>query len=124
MDAICHWIVFPWEQRGIFGAIALAIGFLIFLRRFINAKPMAFWTGVLTGGGFFLVAIGWSVVVVLLVWGIVWFYREGQHVKWLMSIDRQRDPIGFPATAESDVGYDCTRDDCASCPLARDHRCS
>jgi membrane protein implicated in regulation of membrane protease activity len=128
MEAICHWITFPWEQRGIFGAIALAIGFFVFLWRFIDAKPMAFWTGVLAGGGFFLVAIFWSILLAALLAVLfavaIWAMAVVNQAKQMMSTDRQRDPIGSPATADSDVGHNCTRDDCASCPLARDHRCS
>lgn len=115
---------FPVRHWAIFGAIALLICSVVWVMRFTSFKLSAFWTGVLAGGGFFLVAIFWSILLVALLAVTIWFVGVINQAKRVLSPDRQRDPIGSPATADSDVDHNCTRDDCASCPLARDHRCS
>jgi len=119
LDFLWQIVIFPWEQRGIFGVIAIAIGFVVFLRRFMDAKPKAFWAGVFIGGGFFLVAIGWSVVLGLLVWELIWFYREGQNVERMMSTDRQMEVVKFPTTADN-WPTDCVPEDCTSCSHRRE----
>jgi len=123
LDALWYWIVFPWVNRGIFGVIAIAIGFLVFLWRFIDSKPQPFWIGVSAGTGFFVMTILWAPALVGIGYAFYWLYKESAYNRWLMSTDRQFRREGLPKPFTEIPLRDpseCTPSACRSCPSYRD----
>lgn len=120
LEVIWNTVIFPWEHRTIVGVIAIGIGFVVFLFRFIDAKPKPLLIGTLVSIGTFVIPILWAPILVLVFYALWWYYKESAYNQWIMSPDRQferrKGEKPAPATPLPDYS-DCTPSKCRYCPI-------
>lgn len=125
LDVLWHCIAFPWLLRGIFGVIAIAIGFTVFLYRLIKVKPRPLLVAILAGIVFFVMTILWAPVLVGIGYALYWFYKENSYSRRIMSTARQFRREGLPKPTTEIPARDpseCTPSACGSCPSYSDCR--
>lgn len=120
LEVIWNTVIFPWEHRTIVSIIAIGIGFVVFLLRFIDAKPKPLLMGTLVSIGTFVILILWAPILILIGCALYWFHKESAYNRWIMSTDRQferrKDEKPAPATLLPDYN-DCTLSKCRYCPI-------